>query len=165
MRSINGEKACPENLRKSLINAGEIGYVCKAKIEHVGDVALRILDVSPGQMKGNKCKKFKQECRLLPRASRHRHVVRFFGIVYEPDVDVVGLVTDWARGGSLYDALKGTGHHFWIDLPTRVKLHSLSGIVSALCCMHSAGVIHANLKPQNVMLADEMMDSKSIPTL
>jgi serine/threonine protein kinase len=45
------------------------------------------------------------------------------------------------------------------------KLKALSGVIAAVNYMHSTGVIHADLKTQNVLLANEMLHYSSPLTL
>eukprot|EP01138_Halocafeteria_seosinensis_P006044 gb/GECG01006178.1/.p1 GENE.gb/GECG01006178.1/~~gb/GECG01006178.1/.p1 ORF type:complete len:216 (+),score=16.42 gb/GECG01006178.1/:1-648(+) len=73
------------------------------------------------------------------------------------------MVMDLAKGGLLFSLLKGE-HDYWRNLPLNLKMHSLTGVVSAVSYMHSMGCIHADLKPQNLLLASKMEDRLSEPT-
>lgn len=161
----DGQTLSQENLEKWLIAKGGFGYVCKATLKHVGDVAVKILDIDPSELTGKKYKQFKRECVTQYRASTHPHVVSFFGLVYEPTTNVAGMVMNLAYGGSLYNVInEDDDNTCWTELPTRLKLRSLSGLLSAVSFMHSVGVIHADLKPHNVLLAERMRDATTAPT-
>ena len=161
----NGEHPTSESLGKSLIGRGGFGFVCKAKMRSIGDVAFKLLNIDPGKLNGKQYVQFKRECVSQYQASVHPNVASLLGMVYDLEANVTGLVMDFARGGSLCSALNAEKHDHWNKLSTYSKLRSFSGILSAVNVMHSLGVIHAHLNPHNVLLANEMRDSTSEPFL
>ncbi len=77
----------------------------------------------------------------------HPNVVRFHGL--GRDGNRFYIVMDWLPGCSLAD---------WLDrrpgepMPTGDALHIVRGIGAALAHAHDRGVVHADVKPGNVML-------------
>eukprot|EP01138_Halocafeteria_seosinensis_P000625 gb/GECG01000640.1/.p1 GENE.gb/GECG01000640.1/~~gb/GECG01000640.1/.p1 ORF type:complete len:628 (+),score=86.90 gb/GECG01000640.1/:1-1884(+) len=159
----DGEGPTRDSPERCLIRKGGFGSVYRAKLRGVGDVAVKNLNIDPNELKGKRYKEFKRECVLLHRASTNPNVVSFFGIVKTKDS--IGLVTDLAKGGSLFAAMNEEDHEYWSDLPTALKLKALLDLLVAVNWMHSLGLVHADLKPQNILLAEEMEDASVPPSL
>lgn len=155
---------CPtrDNPNCSMLRKGGFGWVYKAALQQVGDVAVKVLDVDSTELQGKRFEAFKRECLLQYRVSTHPHVVSFFGFLYE--ASIVGLVMNLAEGGSLFSALNEEANDNWVRLPTPRKMKALKGVVAAVAFMHSVGLVHGDLKPQNVLLARQMTNSVKPPT-
>lgn len=65
---------------------------------------------------------------------------------------------------SLFSALNEEDNDHWAKLPTFKKMQALKAVVAAVAYMHSVGLVHADLKPQNVLLAQKMVNSGESPT-
>ena len=75
----------------------------------------------------------------------HPHVVQVFDIGSEGPVDYV--VMELAPGGSLADQLEQHG-----PMPTNVAVGWTLDVLSALSAAHAAGIVHRDVKPQNVLV-------------
>lgn len=89
--------------------------------------------------------RFEREARLAS-AVRHPGVVQ----VYDQgrDGEVVYLVMELIDGGTLRDLLR---HHG--PLPVEVAVAVLDPLLSALSAAHDAGLIHRDVKPENVLIS------------
>jgi outer membrane protein assembly factor BamB len=67
-----------------------------------------------------------------------------------PDDDPPWMATEFVEGPSLWDAVTTTG-----PLPAPSVWRLAAGLVEALRAVHSCGLVHRDLKPQNVLLAED----------
>ncbi|MHA7180511.1 protein kinase domain-containing protein [Arthrobacter sp. MDB2-24] len=94
--------------------------------------------------------RFEQEAKSAARLS-HSRVVG----VLDQGVDTIGgqtvayLVMEYVPGRTLRDVLREHGR-----LPPRRALDLLDAVVEGLAAAHEAGLIHRDVKPENVLLSD-----------
>ena len=158
LRAGDGNSLNSENLQNHLLKQGDFGSIFQVQYPLLNEknVALKILDIDADNLRGR--------CVCHQKVSHHANVVSFYGTVYPQEKDV-GIVMELANGGSLSDALNGvTGTH-WVNLPTMSKLRCLRGIISSIRFMHSLDVVHAEIKPHNILLKDKMKDDQTEPVL
>ena len=76
----------------------------------------------------------------------------FTAMVVDADVDgpVAWLATAYVPGPSLAEAVHGHG-----PLPEGSLLALAAGLAESLTAIHAAGVVHQDLKPSNVLLAED----------
>jgi serine/threonine-protein kinase len=99
--------------------------------------------------------RFLQERSILVRL-RHPNLVGVHDLVAEGET--VGIVMDFVPGGDLRRALTAQGPL----LPSEVARIG-SGIAAGLAMVHDAGVVHRDVKPENVLLDDS--EVPSVPRL
>jgi len=80
---------------------------------------------------------------------RHKHVIRYFGLV-ETDEDMA-LVMELAQGGSLADLIRARAPSAGVD--TEVLCMVMSQMADALDYIHGHGIVHRDVKPDNMLLA------------
>ncbi|XP_044970930.1 CBL-interacting protein kinase 22-like [Hordeum vulgare subsp. vulgare] len=93
-----------------------------------------------------------RELAALRRVKGHPHVMRLLDVLASRST--VYLVLELARGGTLLSAMDERGR---FDEPTARRL--FVQLVSALAHVHSRGVFHRDVKPENLLL-DEHGDLK-----
>lgn len=86
------------------------------------------------------------EARALCRVE-HPNVVRFFQMMEAPG-GVLGLAMEHVRGTSLGERLERQG-----TLPLAVTLEIGAAVASALAAVHQIGLVHRDVKPDNVIEA------------
>ena len=76
----------------------------------------------------------------------------FTALVVDADLDspMPWLATAYVAGPSLTEAVRGHG-----PLPARTLLALAAGLAESLSAIHAAGVVHGDLKPSNVLLAED----------
>ena len=92
-------------------------------------------------------RRFIREAQSAARLS-HPHVVNVFD--QGRDGDVVFLVMEYVEGRNLRDVLKAAGR-----LTPGQTMGILEPIVSAVAAAHRAGIVHRDMKPENVLMATD----------
>jgi len=127
------------------VGRGAFGEVFRAWDTRLDrEVALKLLTASPDPDKGGV---IIREGRLLARV-RHPNVVTIHGA--EQIGDRVGLWMEFVHGRTLEDLLK-SGTVFTPDEVVHIGVE----IARAVAAVHAAGLLHRDVKAQNVMRADD----------
>jgi len=90
--------------------------------------------------------RFNREARLASTLT-DPHIVRVLD--YGADRDLYYLVMEYLEGQTLHDVLKKKGHFDW-----KFALEVIDQLATALEHAHDHGVIHRDIKPQNLMLSE-----------
>lgn len=132
---------------RDLIGSGGFGEVYRAYQPAVGrEVAVKII-LARYANDPDFVRRFEVEAQLVARLE-HIHIVPLYDFWRDPDGAY--LVMRWLRGGNLRDLLlRGS------LLPLNFVRQLLDQISAALEVAHRSGVIHQDLKPDNVLLDDE----------
>eukprot|EP00118_Oscarella_pearsei_P025898 m.308993 g.308993 ORF g.308993 m.308993 type:complete len:353 (+) comp45237_c0_seq1:31-1089(+) len=96
---------------------------------------------------------FKRELKYSRMLSGHRYVVKTHKEAFETENAFV-LVQDFASGGDLFDAIGPE-----VGLPEHKAKRYLSQIASSLHYMHGKGLVHRDVKPENLVLEDTTGES------
>src|SRR4029077_17752055 len=128
----------------ALLGQGGMGAVYKARDTELDRlVALKIirpeLTTNPEILK-----RFKQEL-ILARQVTHRNVIRIFDLGQADGFKFITM--EYLEGQDLRSVLKGKG-----KLPPNEAARIILQICRALEVAHGEGVVHRDLKPQNIML-------------
>jgi len=129
------------------IGQGSIARVVEARDETRGaTVALKILypNLVSNQVIADR---FRREAQVVRRI-QHAHVIRIHDVV-EAD-GLLFLVMEVHAGGDLADRLSRTG-----PLPVSALSELAQQICGALEAAHRAGVVHRDIKPQNVLVGPD----------
>ena len=95
--------------------------------------------------------KFTNEVEILQTLD-HPNIIKLFEF-YDDDNNFY-LVTEYLAGGELFDYMARKQY-----LTEPIAAHFLKQILSALAYIHSKGIIHGDLKPQNLVLDKESDDA------
>ena len=129
----------------SLLGSGGMGTVYRARDVELDElVALKVLrrDLvdSPGMLA-----RFRQEAKLARRVT-HRNVARTFDIGEHEGEKF--LTMEFVDGEALSSVIARRGR-----LPLAEVLHIVKEVCAGMSAAHSAGVVHRDLKPDNVLVA------------
>jgi tetratricopeptide (TPR) repeat protein len=86
---------------------------------------------------------FKREFEILAEL-KQVHLARVFDFGFSPENEQYFLSTEFCPGKKLLDAIQGQAVEYFEEI--------LVQILSALECIHSQGVIHFDIKPDNVLV-------------
>src|SRR5215469_777734 len=128
----------------SLLGQGGMGAVYKARdLELDRTVALKLLrpELTPD---AGATQRFKQELLLASKIS-HRNILRIHDLGDANGVKFISMA--YIEGQDLHHILEKQGR-----LPVKRALHFAKQILGALEAAHTEGVVHRDLKPQNMMV-------------
>jgi TOMM system kinase/cyclase fusion protein len=131
------------------LGAGRFGWVYKARQLSTGqDVAIKILRLLPGDTPGdieNQRARFRREMRLCAGLS-HPNIVRLIDSG-EADDGMLYAILEHVPGTTLREVL---AEERTLQVPE--TLHLMTQVLDALACAHALGVVHRDLKPDNIMV-------------
>jgi len=129
-----------------LVGHGGMATVYKGYQDDVDrNVAVKVLPPHPGQSAAF-VERFRQEARTIARLS-HPHILPLYDYGHEDDI--LYLVMPYIDGGSLADRVR-RGKMSFNDIE-----RLLSQMASALDFAHKQGVIHRDIKPDNILINRE----------
>jgi len=130
----------------ALIGSGGMGEVYKARDSRLGrEVAIKLLHT--GKLASpDRTARFMQEARAAS-ALNHPHIITIHDIGSEGGADF--LVMEYVKGRPLDQLIPRNG------MPVREVLRLCGQVADALSKAHSAGIIHRDVKPSNLMITDD----------
>lgn len=130
---------------KSVLGVGGMGMVYKANDRELGEVlAIKTLKPEMIAADSNALDRFKSEIKLARRIA-HRNVVRTYDL---GEISGLYFITmEYVEGKSLKELIKERGR-----LPASVVLPIAKQLCRALEVSHDEGVIHRDIKPQNMVV-------------
>lgn len=132
-----------------LLGVGTTAKVYRAVDGHTStEVALKVFDES---RLGNEeeLKLFEREIRVVARLDKHPNLLNYYGGSLKEGRRY--LVMEIAQGETLMHYLNRYGGR----LPLDVTLSVFSQLLSALSFVHKRGIIHRDVKPQNIRIASD----------
>mmetsp|Transcript_12994 Transcript_12994/g.30668 ORF Transcript_12994/g.30668 Transcript_12994/m.30668 type:complete len:461 (-) Transcript_12994:120-1502(-) len=130
-----------------IIGRGGFSVVRAAKCKRTGrDMAVKIIPKAQHVGKPKELRRLRDEIRVLAQL-RHPNIMPLLE-VYETPQDLL-LVMERAHGGELFDRIVSRGAFTELDAAVVMR-----GVLAALQHLHANGVMHRDVKPENLLLAD-----------
>ena len=130
---------------QSILGTGGMGVVLKALDRQLDEVvALKLLKQEVFTQDPVALERFKQELKLARRIT-HRNVVRTYDYSELDTYYVISM--EYVKGITLKQLIRQRGM-----LPIKIGLQIGKQICSALEAAHERGVVHRDMKPQNILL-------------
>lgn len=131
---------------RSLLGQGGMATVYLAYQSDIDrEVAIKVLPPHPGQ-DPQFMDRFQQEARTIARL-QHPHILPVFDFGVENEI--LYLVMPYVGGGSLKNLMQGR------RLPPSRIVEVITDVASAIDYAHRQGVIHRDIKPDNILLDKE----------
>jgi serine/threonine-protein kinase len=130
---------------QSVLGTGGMGVVLKAHDRQLDEVvALKMLKNEVFAQDPAALERFKQELKLARRIT-HRHVVRTYDYSELDNYYMISM--EYVKGITLKQLVRQRGM-----LPLKIGLQVGKQICAALDAAHEKGVVHRDIKPQNILL-------------
>ncbi|NOZ86769.1 MAG: protein kinase [Deltaproteobacteria bacterium] len=140
-----GSKVGDRFMLLDLLGRGGMGWVYKAKDLALDEiVALKVLREQGFEDSDVSLARFKQEIKLA-RKITHPHVVRIFDFMELEGIKLISM--EYVEGKTLKEIIKENGP---MELSFGLKV--ILEISAALAKAHSMGIVHRDVKPQNVII-------------
>lgn len=128
------------------LGAGGFGTISLVRERSVG--ALRVCkQVDTSDMERNVLELMEREIALLSTLD-HPYIVKLFEFAIDPSRDELLLILEYVDQGDAQALRKKSGG----QLPERVAARLIHQVLVALAYCHARGIIHRDVKPENMML-------------
>jgi serine/threonine protein kinase len=150
---------------KGSIGRGAFAHVYKCNY-FGATVAVKVLRTSPttnGKIDSQCLSNFRREAQVLLRA-RHPNIVLIIGVMTTAGTtswrgSELALVTEFCDGGSIADILYASTEVFSVLAACRIAFQ----VASALAYIHAIGIVHRDVKSDNVFLVHPLADPDALP--
>ncbi|MGW9046966.1 serine/threonine-protein kinase [Streptomyces lydicus] len=136
----------------SELGAGGFGRVWKARDETLRvDVAVKAVSLTrarSAEERAERVARAEREARHAAQLRTHPNVVAVHDVAVEDGVP--WMVMELVSGHSLDEAIRTQGR-----LAARRVQQIAQAVLEALCAAHAVGIVHRDVKPANVLLADD----------
>ncbi len=148
VQTINGRYEIDRSDESAFLGQGGMGSVYRATDTTTGET-VAVKSLKPELIERDKAllQRFRQEGEAL-RQLNHPNIVKIIDMVEQDDVHY--LVMEYVAGGSLRQVLRREG-----EFSVQRALYIALDVADALTRAHRLNILHRDIKPDNVLLADD----------
>ena len=141
-----------------IIGRGTFSVVKKCRHRHNGEIrAVKCIDTKKFKLSQNwKQSRLLDEVQVLSRLGQHPNIIHLFDVYSNQSDHFVYIVTEYARGGELFDSLVSAGN-FSEEQARNVMKQALQAIEF----MHAEDIIHRDLKPENILVMNSKEEGEN----
>jgi len=133
-----------------ILGRGKFGEVVKATW---GGIPVAVKKLHLAQLSKSDIRAFRNELRILNQLGKHENLVLFYGYCLTPPCIVMELVELGNLKHLLHICDKPEVEAKMTD--GRIKQIIIFGIVNGMRQLHVAGIVHGDIKPQNILITKE----------
>lgn len=131
------------------LGSGGMGQVYLASAPDGMQYALKLLHPELGHRSEDVKRRFLHEAEFL-MTIRHRNLVEVFDAGEDKEIGLCYILMEYMPGGSLGDMIAKNGR-----LPVDTAISYVSQTADALSVAHKQGVIHRDIKPDNILFNED----------
>ncbi len=152
---LTGKLVAEEYALGELLGRGGVGEIYMARrISDDATVAVKVLHAHFGA-DSTMLERFRREAKLA-EALPHSYTARVYAVGRDPREHLDFIVMEYLRGEDLSAFLRRRG-----PLAIDELMPILRGLADALDAAHAAGIVHRDIKPQNVFLVEAGEDGQA----
>jgi serine/threonine protein kinase len=151
---IKGYEVPKKDPAKRMARLGQGGFMTTYRMKSAtGEwFAVKMVKTEDMIFQGITRKDVEREARTLERM-KHKHVIQYHRLYEDDEEEVVGIVMEWAKGGSLADLIKARAERSQnVGMPELLEINIQ--MAKALDYIHGEGILHRDVKADNVLLAN-----------
>lgn len=132
------------------LGKGSFGEVYLCTDEETGaQYAMKMLNRPKDQWNDDSSSSIKQEIAIMKRL-KHQNIVSLIEVIDDPTQRKIFLIQEFMEGGPLMDDCENCD-----ILPVPLARKYFRDILRGVCYLHSEGIIHRDIKPQNMLLSGD----------
>ena len=134
---------------EALLGQGGMGEVYRIRGENGATFAVKVMKPPEGEEEHEFRRRFAREAEIAMKVN-HRNLIKVYDVGEDPETGLCYIIMDYVPGGSVAQKLKAQGR-----LSIETALTVAIKIAAALSKAHKAGVVHRDIKPDNIMFDED----------
>ena len=134
---------------EALLGRGGMGEVYRIRSESGAVFAVKVMKAPEGDGEHEFRRRFAREAEIAMKVN-HRNLIKVYDVGEDPETGLCYIIMDYVPGGSVAQKLAAQG-----KMSIEESLAVTIKIAAALAQAHMAGVVHRDIKPDNIMFDED----------